>query len=74
MLIENKVALTVNEASEYTGIGRNTLRNLIRWDKLPVIRIGNKVVIRRDDLDRFLSENRNKDLRNRFQVIALKQG
>ena len=74
MLIENKVALTVNEASAYTGIGRNTLRNLIRWDKLPVIRIGNKVVIRRDDLDRFLSENRNNDLRNRFQVIALKQG
>ncbi len=72
--MQDKLALTVNEASEYTGIGRNTLRDLIRWDKLPVIRVGNKAVIRRDDLDRFLLVNRNNDLRNRFQVIALKQG
>lgn len=72
--MQDKLALTVNEASEYTGIGRNTLRDLIRWDKLPVIRVGNKVVIRRDDLDRFLSENRNNNLRNRFEVIELKQG
>lgn len=73
-MMQEKLALTVNEASAYTGIGRNTLRDLIRWDKLPVIRVGNKAVIRRDDLDRFLSVNRNNDLRNRFQVIALKQG
>ena len=72
--MQDKLALTVNEASEYTGIGRNTIRDLIRLDKLPVIRVGNKAVIRRDDLDRFLSVNRNNDLRNRFQVIALKQG
>ena len=72
--MQDKLALSVNEASEYTGIGRNTLRDLIRWDKLPVIRVGNKAVIRRDDLDRFLLVNRNNDLRNRFQVIALKQG
>ena len=72
--MQDKLALTVNEASEYTGIGRNTIRDLIRWDKLPVIRVGNKAVIRRDDLDRFLLVNRNNDLRNRFQVIALKQG
>lgn len=73
-MMQDKLALTVNEASDYTGIGRNTLRDLIRWDKLPVIRVGNKVVIRRDDLDRFLSENRNNDLRNRFEVVELKQG
>ena len=72
--MQDRLALTVNEASDYTGIGRNTLRDLIRWDKLPVIRVGNKVVIRRDDLDRFLSENRNNNLRNRFEVIELKQG
>ena len=73
-MMQDKLALTINEASEYTGIGRNTLRDMIRWDKLPVIRVGNKVVIRRDDLDRFLSENRNNNLRNRFEVIELKQG
>lgn len=73
-MMQDKLALTVNEASDYTGIGRNTLRDLIRWDKLPVIRVGNKVVIRRDDLDRFLFANRNNDLRNRFEVVELKQG
>lgn len=73
-MMQDRLALTVNEASDYTGIGRNTLRDLIRWDKLPVIRVGNKVVIRRDDLDRFLLENRNNNLRNRFEVIELKQG
>ena len=73
-MMQEKLALTVNEASAYTGIGRNTLRDLIRWDKLPVIRVGNKVVIRRDDLDRFLAENRNNNLRNRFEVIEVKQG
>ena len=73
-MMQEKLALTVNEASAYTGIGRNTLRDLIRWDKLPVIRVGNKAVIRRDDLDRFLSENRNNNLRNRFEVIEVKQG
>ena len=57
-----------------SGSAEITIRDLIRWDKLPVIRVGNKAVIRRDDLDRFLLVNRNNDLRNRFQVIALKQG
>ena len=33
--IQTKKALTVNEASEYTGIGRNNLRKLITWQKIP---------------------------------------
>lgn len=40
--IQTKKALTVNEASEYTGIGRNNLRKLITWQKIPVIRIGKR--------------------------------
>ena len=47
----NKTALTVNEASEYTGIGRNNLRKLIAWEKIPVIRIGNKTLVRMEVLD-----------------------
>lgn len=43
--IQTKKALTVNEASEYTGIGRNNLRKLITWQKIPVIRIGNKILM-----------------------------
>ena len=56
-MIQTKTALTVNEASEYTGIGRNNLRKLIAWQKIPVIRIGNKILIRSEDLDQFLNKN-----------------
>lgn len=67
----NKTALTVNEASDYTGIGRNSLRTLIAWDKIPVIRIGNKILIRLEVLDRFLKVNEGKNLRNKYEVIAV---
>ncbi len=38
----NEIAMTIKEASSYTGIGRNTMRNLVEW-KLPVLKIGEKV-------------------------------
>lgn len=66
-----KVALTVNEASDYTGIGRNSLRRLIVWQKLPVIRIGNKILIRTEVLDRFLKENEGRNIKNKYEVIAV---
>lgn len=66
-----KVALTVNEASDYTGIGRNSLRRLIAWQKLPVVRIGNKILIRTEVLDRFLEENEGRNIKNKYEVIAV---
>lgn len=68
---QNKTALTVNEASDYTGIGRNSLRTLIAWQKIPVIRIGNKILIRSEVLDRFLEMNEGRNLRNKYEVIAV---
>lgn len=70
-ILQNKRALTVNEASEYTGIGRNSLRKLIMWQKIPVIRIGNKILIRTEVLDRFLEENEGHNLKNKYEVIAI---
>ena len=61
--MKTKMAMTVEEASEYTGIGRNTIRQLVRWNKLPVLRIGRKIIIRTDALDRFVSLNEGKNLR-----------
>lgn len=63
--------MTVNEASEYTGIGRNSLRKLIAWKKIPVIRIGNKILIRSEVLDRFLRENEGHNITNKYDVIAM---
>lgn len=68
---QKKTAMTVNEASEYTGIGRNSLRKLIAWKKISVIRIGNKILIRSEVLDRFLQENEGHNITNKYDVIAM---
>lgn len=39
-MTELKFALSIEEAADYTGIGRNTLRNLVEWEKLPILRVG----------------------------------
>lgn len=70
-MLQYKVAMTVNEASEYTGIGRNNLRKLISWQKIPVIRIGNKMLIRTAVLDKFLQVNEGKNIQNKYEVIAV---
>lgn len=33
-MTEMKIALSIEEAADYTGIGRNTLRDLVKWKKL----------------------------------------
>jgi excisionase family DNA binding protein len=64
--------MSVEDASAYTGIGRNTLRELIRSQKLPVLRIGRKILIRTDTLDNFLRINDGRDLRNAAEAFAAK--
>ncbi len=66
-----RLTLTINEAAEYSGIGRNTLRALVNWRKIPIIRVGNKIVIRTETLDQFLLLNEGKNLKNKQEVIAL---
>ncbi|MGN0346665.1 MAG: helix-turn-helix domain-containing protein [Lachnospiraceae bacterium] len=44
-MTETKIALSIEEAADYTGIGRNTLRNLVEWKKLPVLRVGRKILL-----------------------------
>jgi len=65
------MAYTVDEAAEYTGIGRNTLRKLIEWNKLPVLKVGRKLLIRGDTLEAFIRLNEGRDLRDRDVVKAI---
>ena len=67
----NSIALTIDEASEHTGIGRNTLRQLITWKKIPTLHIGRRILIRREVLERFIELNDGKDLRNKSSVIKV---
>ena len=70
-MAETKIALTIGEASEYTGIGRNTMRNLVEWGQLPVLKVGRKILIRSDILQVFMELNEGKNLRDKGSVKAV---
>ena len=63
-----KMGITIKEAAEISGIGRNTMRKLVEWGKLPVLKIGRKTIIRSDTLEQFMAANQGRDLRNRSDV------
>ena len=63
-----KVGVTIDEAAEITGIGRNTMRKLVEWGKLPVLKVGQKAIIRADTLEHFMSANQGRNLRCRDEV------
>ena len=55
-MTERKIALSIEDAANYTGIGRNTLRKLVEWEKLPVLKVGRKVLIKTDRSEEHTSE------------------
>ena len=57
-----KPYLTIEEAAETSGIGRNTMRKLVDWGKLPVLKVGRKTIIRRDTLEHFMTVNQGRNL------------
>lgn len=68
---KQKIALTIEEASEITGIGRNTMRQLVAWNKLPYMRVGRKILIQREVLERFVAANMGSNLRDENDVVAI---
>ena len=63
-----KMGMTIDEAAEISGIGRNTMRKLVDWGKLPVLKVGRKTIIRSDTLERFMTANQGRNLRNQNDV------
>lgn len=63
-----KIGMTIEEAAEVSGIGRNTMRKLVDWGKLPVLKVGRKTIIRSDTLERFMTVNQGRNLRNQSDV------
>lgn len=57
-----KMGMTIEEAAETSGIGRNTMRKLVEWGKLPVLKVGRKTIIRRDTLEHFMTVNQGRNL------------
>lgn len=63
-----KMGMTIEEAAECSGIGRNTMRKLVEWRKLPVLKVGRKTIIRSDTLERFMTVNQGRNLLVRDDV------
>ena len=70
-MTERKIALSIEEAADYTGIGRNTLRKLVEWKKLPVLKVLIKFLIKTDILEKFMEANEGRDLRDKGNVQAV---
>ena len=70
-MTKTKIALSIEEAADYTGIGRNTLRNLVEWGKLPILKVGRKVLIKIDILEKFMEVNEGKNLRDKSDVKSV---
>lgn len=70
-MAESKMALSIEDAVDYTGIGGNTLRKLVEWEKLPVLKVGRKVLIKTDMLEKFMEVNEGRDLRDKSSVKAV---
>lgn len=66
-----KMGMTIEEAAEISGIGRNTMRKLVDWGKIPVLKIGRKTIIRRDTLEHFMTVNQGRNLLSQDDVKAV---
>ena len=67
----NKIGMTIEEAAEYTSIGRDTMRRMVEWGKIPVLRIGRKSIVRTDTIERFMEINQGVDLLDREQIRSV---
>ena len=56
--IQNKVALSIREAAEYSNIGINKLESLLRSPRCPlVLYVGKKKLVKRKEFEKFIAEN-----------------
>jgi hypothetical protein len=47
------------------------MRNLVEWGKLSVLKVGRKVLIKSDILEKFMEVNEGKNLRDKSDVKAV---
>lgn len=54
--IENKLALTIPEAAEYSNIGQNKISKLLNTPNCPfVLYVGTKKLVKRREFETFIS-------------------
>lgn len=57
---ERGLLLRIEAAAILLGIGRTTMYDLIGRGRIPVVRIGRRTLVHRDDLERFAREMRDR--------------
>ena len=65
---ERKISLSIDKTADFTGIGRNTFRKLVEWEKIPVLMVSRKVLIKTDMLGKFMEGNEGRNLRDKTSV------
>jgi excisionase family DNA binding protein len=51
-----RLAFGIQESAQLTGLGKSKIRMLIRDGALPCVRIGDRVLIRKESLEKLLQE------------------
>lgn len=56
ILVNEKIALTIEEAAAYSNIGVNSLRHLIKQEEFKpiILKVGNKTLIKRTLFEQFI--------------------
>ena len=55
-VVSERLAFGVKEAAQSLGLGKSKVRMLIRDGALPVVRVGDRVLIRKESLEKLLQE------------------
>lgn len=57
--IKDKVVLTIKEASEYSNIGENTIRGLLKDNQCSfLLKVGNKQLVKRLPFEKYIENTR----------------
>ena len=56
--MEDKLTLTVEEAAKVLGIGRNLCYDRVKTGDIPVIKIGRRLLVPRQALEKLLEQGR----------------
>jgi excisionase family DNA binding protein len=57
-MLDERQMLTAREAATFLGLSENTIRMWIWQRRLPVVRLGRAVRLRREDLEKIIERNR----------------
>lgn len=55
-----KLSITVDEAAKLLGVGRNTMLEFVKMDGFPAIRLKRKIIIDKEALPKWFSNNYGK--------------